>query len=170
VNRTAVLVHIPEAEPVVGEWRQRHTSDAPLGVPPHVTLLFPWVPASRLTHEIEERLRRLLEKAEPFDVTLAPTARFRNIFYLEPQPSEPFAALTESIAAEWPEHPPYEGAHETVIPHLTIAESDDEQLLEQIGAELAPCLPVRSHVDEAQLYVEDSAGRWHERQRLPFAR
>ena len=164
-----MLVHVPEAEPVVGDWRLRHTSDAPLGIPPHVTLLVPFVPAEELTGEVEERLGRLLREVEPFEVTFPRTARFPGILYLEPQPSEPFSALTEAIVAEWPEHPPYEGMHDTVIPHLTVAEGEDD-LLERIRAEVEPQLPLQTRVSEAQLYVEDEAGRWHERTRLPLAR
>ncbi len=90
MSRTAVLVHVPEAEPVVGEWRLEHTYDAPLGIPPHVTLLFPFVPVEELSAEIEERLARVLGAIQPFDVTFARTARFTDVLYLEPAPSEPF--------------------------------------------------------------------------------
>ena len=170
MRSSAVLVHIPEAEPVVGGWRLGHTFDAPLGVPPHVTLLFPFVPADELTGEVEERLARIVSAAEPFDVTFPRTARFPTLIYLEPHPSRPFSVLTEAIGAEWPEHPPYEGEIETVIPHLTVAESEDERLFERIKADVAPQLPIAHRVREAQLYVEDAAGRWHERRRLPLGR
>jgi 2'-5' RNA ligase len=164
-----VLVHVPEAEPVVGEWRLRHTYDAPLGIPPHVTLLFPFVPADELS-QVEDRLTRLVGQAKPFAVTFERTARFPTVLYLEPHPPEPFTALTEAITQEWPEHPPYEGEHETVIPHLTVAESEDAGMLGRIEADVAPKLPVRAQVSAAQLYVEDASGRWHERRTIPLAR
>jgi 2'-5' RNA ligase len=169
VSRSAVLVEISEAEPAVGEWRSRHTYDGPLGIPPHVTLLFPFVPAGRLTGEVEERLTRLLGAARAFDVSFARAARWPSLLYLEPRPSEPFSALTEAIAAAWPEHPPYEGEHEVVIPHLTVAELEDGEFLDRIAADVEPHLPIESRIREAQLYVEDDAGRWHERWRLPLA-
>jgi 2'-5' RNA ligase len=169
VSRTAVLVHVPEAEPVVGDWRLQHTRDAPLGIPAHVTLLFPWVPVDELGGEAETRLARILGETEPFDVTFARTARFPEVLYLEPGPAERFAALTAAIAAEWPEHPPYEGAHENVIPHLTVAEGDDESLFERIRAEVEPQLPLETRITEARIYGENAAGRWHERSRLPLA-
>ena len=90
---SAVLVEVPEAEPVVGEWRRRHTYDGPLGVPPHVTLLFPFVPAERLTEDVEERLAGLLGIARAFDAAFARTARWPSLLYLEPQPSERFSAV-----------------------------------------------------------------------------
>ena len=164
-----MLVHVPEAEPVVGHWRLQHTYDAPRGIPPHVTLLFPWIPVAELSEKAEERLARLIGEAEPFDATFARAARWPDVLYLEPQPSEPFAALTAAIAAEWPEHPPYQGIHETVIPHLTVAEGEDG-LLERIRADVEPQLPLHTRISEARLYAEDEAGRWHERSRLPLAR
>jgi 2'-5' RNA ligase len=166
---SAVLVSIPEAEQIVGEWRVQHTYDAPLGVPAHVTLLFPFVPSERVD-EVEERLAELVAAAPAFDVAFRRTARFPEVLYLAPEPAEPFLRLTEAIAAEWPDHPPYEGAHEIVIPHLTVAESEDGALLERIAAELEPQLPLEVLVGEAQLYIEDADGRWHERSRLPFAK
>jgi 2'-5' RNA ligase len=162
-------VHVPEAEPIVGEWRLHHTGDAPLGLPAHVTLVVPFVPADQLNGDVEVRLAGLLAAAEPFDVTFARTARFRRVLYIEPQPSEPFVELTEAIVAEWPEHPPYEGAVEAVIPHLTVAESEDQALFERIEAAVQSGLPFHTHVSEARLYAEDTAGRWHEYRSFPLA-
>jgi 2'-5' RNA ligase len=170
VRQSAVLVHVPEAEPVVGAWRLTHTYDAPLGIPAHVTLLFPFVPAGELNGEVEERLARVLGEIRPFDATFAQTARFPDVLYLQPEPSEPFSALTQAIATEWPEHPPYEGGHDVVIPHLTVAEGDDEELLDRIAADVEPKLPLHTHVSDAELFAEDEAGRWHEHRRLPLGR
>jgi hypothetical protein len=164
---SAVIVTVPEAEPVVGELRLRHTHDAPLGVPAHVTLLYPFVPAERVG-EVEERLAGLLHGQAAFDAAFARTARFPDVLYLDPEPAEVFTALTEAIAGEWPEHPPYVGAHETVIPHLTVAESEDGGLLDRIADEVEPRLPVRTRVAAATLIVADERGRWHEHSRLPL--
>jgi 2'-5' RNA ligase len=162
-----VVVTVPEAEPVVGAWRLRHTYDAPLGMPAHVTLLFPYVPAARVA-DAEKRLAALVAAAAAFDVEFRRSARFPEVLYLAPEPPEPLLALARAIWAEWPEHPPYEGAHETVVPHLTVAESDDQALLESIAADVEPQLPLAAHVREASVFVEDERGRWHEHRRLPL--
>jgi 2'-5' RNA ligase len=117
-----------------------------------------------------ERVAELVAAAPNFDLTFRRTARFPEVLYLDPEPAEPFRALTAAIAAEWPEHPPYEGVHETVIPHLTVAESEDPALLDRIAADVEPHLPLDTHVDEASLFVEDDTGRWHEHSRLPLGR
>ena len=170
MNLTAVVVHVPEAEPLVGELRLRHTDDGRAGMPPHVTLLVPFVPAPRLSPEVEKRLAEIVGAVEAFEVTFPRTARFPSVLYLEPEPSEPFVALTRAIVAAWPVHPPYEGVFDEVIPHLTVAESEDAELLDRLAAEVEPRLPVAARVTEAKLFEEDEAGHWHERSRLQLAR
>jgi 2'-5' RNA ligase len=167
VSESAVVVTVPEAEPVVGEWRRQHTHDAPLGMPAHVTVLYPFVPSEQLG-EVEERLAEIAAAAPSFELLFARTARFPEVLYLAPEPAEPFVALTAAIAVEWPDYPPYEGVHETVIPHLTVAESEDATLFDRIATEVEPHLPIETRVREASLFVEDDAGRWHERSRIPF--
>jgi 2'-5' RNA ligase len=162
-----VIVTVPEAEPVVGGWRMQYTFDGPRGIPPHVTVLFPFVPSERVS-EVEERVAELVAAAPEFDLLFARTARFPDVLYLDPEPAQPFLELTGAIAAEWPEHPPYEGVFETVIPHLTVAESEDTALLDRIAGEVKPQLPVETRVREASLFVEDDTGRWHEHDRLPL--
>jgi hypothetical protein len=44
---SAVLVPVPEAERVVSRYRARLDGAAALGVPAHVTVLYPFVPAAR---------------------------------------------------------------------------------------------------------------------------
>jgi 2'-5' RNA ligase len=165
--RSAVLVRVPEAEPVVGEWRRRYTLDGPAGIPAHVTILFPFVEPERLG-EAEGRLAELVAAAAAFDLTFARTARWPELLDLVPEPAEPFAALTRAVERDWPDHPPYGGAHETIVPHLTIAESADPALLDRIAAEVEPQLPIVTRVREASLFVEDRGGRWREHGRLPF--
>ena len=166
--RSAVLVAVPEAEPVVGDWRLRYTLDAPAGIPAHVTILFPFVEPARLA-DAEARLAELVAATPAFDVVFARTARWPEILYLEPDPAEPFVALTRAIEREWPDQPPYGGAHETIVPHLTVAESPDQAVLDRVAASVGPQLPVATSVREASLFVEDHGGRWHEHRRLPLA-
>lgn len=167
MSDSAVVVPVREAEPVVGEWRRRHTYDAPLGMPAHVTVLYPFVPSERLG-EAEQRVGELVAATPAFELVFSRTARWPELLYLEPDPAEPFVALTRALAAEWPEHPPYEGVHDTVIPHLTVAESEDQALLDRIAVQVEPQLPITLYVREVCLFVEDDNGRWREHTRLPL--
>ncbi|HYT30158.1 MAG TPA: hypothetical protein VEN82_05235, partial [Actinomycetota bacterium] len=52
LRRSGILIPVPEAEDLVGAWRARFDPGGGRGVPAHITLLFPFVPASHLTDPI----------------------------------------------------------------------------------------------------------------------
>ena len=95
--------------------------------------------------------------------------RFPTVVYLAPEPDTPFARLTAEIAARYPDHPPYGGAFEEVVPHLTVAESATAPL-DQIALAAADHLPIRHRVTMLEVLVEGVEGRWHGRWRLPSGR
>src|SRR4029453_8864827 len=102
-----------------------------------ITLLVPFVPAALLDDEAEARLLRVLAQQEPFDYWLDRGGRGPGgLLYPGPQPSVPFAELTEALMVEFPDYPPYGGAHDEVIPHATVAVSDDRPLLDRIAHDL----------------------------------
>jgi 2'-5' RNA ligase len=116
--RTALIVEVPEAEPLVKEWRAKHDWSAQHGVPAHITLLFPFVPTERIDDRLHHNLRTLFGAHPTFSFSLSHVARFPEVAWLAPDPAEPFKALIEAISSQYPEHPPYEGIHDEVIPHL----------------------------------------------------
>jgi 2'-5' RNA ligase len=134
-----------------------------------VTLLFPFVPAERVDEGVIAELQRLFAATSPFAVTFRELRRWPEMVYLAPEPPEPLARLTETIVERWPEYPPYEGVHETLIPHLTVAYGDDA-LLDEVEAAVTPKLPIEAHVTEAVLLeeLEQDWGRWDERARFPL--
>jgi 2'-5' RNA ligase len=159
VARTALIVEVPEAEQFVRDWRLRY-DNASLGVPAHLTLLFPFVAAEHFDDVLLDELRRLFAEHEPFSFALTRLEEFSDeTVWLAPEPAEPFRRLTEAIAARYPDYPPYEGIHEEVIPHLTVT-SGDASLRAQLEPVLAPHLPIASRVDDVTLLVEDEAGHW----------
>ena len=85
-----------------------------------------------------------------------------------PYRREPFKALTDLIAERFPDYPPYEGAHDVVIPHLTVAEGGVE-LQDRVEAALSGHLPIRARADDVAFLFEDDEGLWHEAHRFPFA-
>ena len=128
------------------------------------------MPAERIDEQVEERLAALIAGEEPFEFILSRTARFEEpLLYLPPEPAEPFVRLTEAIVAEWPEHPPYEGIHETVIPHLTVAQAD-HRVLDEIAETLEPQLPVEARASDASLLEEGEDGFWRRRRTFLLGR
>jgi len=139
-------------------------------VPTHVTLLFPFVPAERVGDEILSDLRGLFAGTPRFGVAFRRTARFPTTLYLAPEPDEPFARLTEQIVRRYPDHPPYEGAFDTITPHLTVAHGD-EALMDEAEGDVLPALPIEAVVREALLLeeIEPDWARWGTRARFRFA-
>ena len=158
-RRTALIVAVPQAEPHVAALRLAHDSSAPLGVPAHITILFPFAPADELD---EDAVGELLAAHSAFDFQLASVEHFDDgVTYLAPVPAEPFVALTRAVAERWPAYSPYEGMFETVIPHLTVGET---------MLELEAPLPLACRANEVVLIEEDEpGGRWRERRRFPLA-
>ena len=123
---SALVIVVPEAEPLVSDWRAQYDWSAQRGVPAHITLLYPFVPTEKVDDELLSQLRDLFGSEEAITFELPRVARFPEVAWLAPEPTEPFKALTDLITARFPDYPPYEGAHDVVIPHLTVAEGGVE--------------------------------------------
>lgn len=169
---TALVIPVLRAAPLVDGWREKTVVDKPsIGIPPHITLLFPFVPAEEIDNQVLLDLRELFAGFEPFGFTLPRLARFPAVLYLAPEPAGAFVELTKAICERWPEHQPYEGEFETVTPHLTVATAEDD-LLDAIEAELAPKLPLTSRATEAVLLEEQERfwQKWGTRASFPLGK
>ena len=152
--------------------RQDHVDNARLGVPAHVTLLFPFIPANELAPSDIDLAAAVVRRTRGFEatfrqaMTFAPTEAKEGVVWLAPEPPEPFVALTNQLADAFPAHPPYGGIHDTVIPHLTLANVDVDiaGLVEASRSEL----PFERRVDVAALLVEDATGHWRIARELPL--
>jgi 2'-5' RNA ligase len=165
---SAVVVRVSLPKPLA---RLRSRSDwaAGAGVPAHVTVVFPFLPAERLDADVRRILAAIAASTEPFEVHFAEVGRFPTVVYLTPKPSGPFTRLTDAVFERFPDFPPYDGAFEVVIPHLTITESTAAPL-EAIACEAARSLPFARRVTTLEVLVEGTGGRWHARWRIPLGR
>jgi 2'-5' RNA ligase len=166
VPRSAIIVAVPEAEPLVHEWRMRYDSAA-IGIPAHITLIFPFVPADEIGEELVGELRELFAAQSAFSFTLARVARFPEVAWLAPEPDEPFRRLTNLIFSRYPDYPPYEGIHDDVIPHLTVGRGD-AAFQDEVDNALISHLPVEARVNAVTLIVEDDSGQWRPAERFPL--
>jgi 2'-5' RNA ligase superfamily len=164
---TALVVTVPEAEPLVGAWRAKHDWSAQRGVPAHVTVLYPFFPTDRVDESLVKELRSFFALQAPFAFGLTRVARFPDVAWLAPEPSAPFNALTRLIAERYPEFPPYEGIHDEVIPHLTVAEGGPE-LQDQVEAALKDRLPFGAEARDVVWLFEGDDGLWREAHRFPL--
>lgn len=161
-GQTGLIVRIPEAEPAVRAWREQLDPSAQAGVPAHVTVLFPFLDESRIDALVHSALADVLGSHQAFDLRFESCGRLPEVLYLVPEPDTQLRQLTEAIADHWPEAPPYGGRFAEIVPHLTIAQGQEDAVLEEIEADLGGKLPFTSHVSSVELMVHDGT-KWQER-------
>ena len=166
MSESAIVVRI-RVPAAIDRLRRAHDRSARLGVPAHVTILYPFVDGSELTPAVREQVAAIAGGFRAFEVTFASAARWPGVVYLEPQPSSRFSALIDVCAAAFPEHPPYAGTIDEVIPHLTVAETDSGPL-DEILAAARLAVPFEATADALEVLAEGADGRWRRRWRLPF--
>jgi 2'-5' RNA ligase len=118
-------------------------------VGPHVTVLVP-------SPDDAEAIAHVLAPFDPFDVTFARVERFPGAVWLAPDPAEPFVAMTEAMVDRFPAFPPYRGAFDEIVPHLTVAEAR----LDETEALMRDVLPLRARVEAVVLYEHVEAEHW----------
>lgn len=170
--RTALIVAVPEAASTVDAWRERTAYAKPSsGVPAHVTILFPFLAPAAVDNSLIANLKHLFCAFESFVFVLRTACRFPGVLYLAPVPPEPFQRLTEAVWRTYPRCPPYGGAFDTIVPHVTAAEGGTE-VLNEAEADVRRALPIAAEATEVLLLeeVERDSARWKTRARLPLGR
>jgi 2'-5' RNA ligase len=161
---SALMVLVPEAEPLVKPFRDRYDPSAAAGVPAHITLLYPFKHPDEVDRSVLDDLGRSFNRRAPFGFSLTMIRRFPDaVLYLAPEPDEPFRDLTLAIWDRYPETPPYGGKWPDIVPHLSVAAVGNEQRLASIADDFAKTaegkLPIHATATRVVL-MEKRSGRW----------
>jgi hypothetical protein len=160
-RQSGLVVVVPEAEPLVGEHRRRFDPRAAVGVPAHVTVLYPFLPPDQLDEGVLDRIRDLVAQVPEFPFALTRTAWFGDeVLWLAPEPDDGFARLTGLLSAEFPDYPPYGGEFEVITFHLTVGDRAPVPQLRAAERALAAGLPVRCNARVVTLLAEQESGSW----------
>ena len=117
---------------------------AALGMPAHITALYPFLSQERLTASAIARLLKALREPPPCGWSFAGRAA-SDVLYLDPEPADGLRRLTTTIFEEWPEAPPFRGEFDDVIPHLTIVNGEDDEILDMVEQEISADLPFEAN-------------------------
>jgi 2'-5' RNA ligase len=172
---TAVAIVLDDAraqlEPVRAEF---HADSVALGIPLHLTLLYPFAPPDQVD---ESALEAFFAEREPLTVTLVGVAEWPSVVYAVPEPQAELSELMRALWRRFPEYPPYEGEIAEPLPHVTLAESGETETAADVAAAIRArtdsLLPLSCEVRDAALLEEHEPGRWRERRRfqlLSYAR
>jgi len=159
---SGLIVEVPEAEPAVGELRSRLDSSARLGVPAHITVLFPFVPPALIDDALLRRLAGIFAAVPAFEHRLVRTQWFdEDVLWLAPEDDAPFRSLTQSVHREFPDYPPFGGQFKDVIPHLTIADRCPLRQMQSAENLVEKHLPISCLARAVSLLVQrDVSGSW----------
>ncbi len=170
-TQTALIVPVPEVEPIVGRFRDRYDPAAADGIPAHVTVVYPFLPAQTISSDVIQSLSELFAGLLQFHAEFSEIRRFPGVLYFAPIEDAPFRRLTERVVERYPEAPPYGGQFPQIVPHLTIAHVEDQVRLDDIAAQFAVAakgkIPVRAVVRDVVL-IEEANGTWRTKVRFPL--
>lgn len=171
-TESAVIVPIASAEAAVGGHRLRFDEAASQGVPAHVTVVYPFVPPLSIDESVLRRLTAVCAAARSFDCSFNRCRWFGDqVLWLAPDPDQDFRNLTAAVVHEFPAHPPYEGAFDDLVPHLTVGQTGraTASQLRAAEAEIRPQLPITCRVEHALLIARTSRPRpWRVVAELPL--
>jgi len=158
---SVVLVPALDAGQLVRDLRMQYDPSAAAGIPPHVTLMFPFTQPADLTEHIIDTLEGLISQARAFDFSLTRVGQFeQGVVYLEPEPAAPFAHLTREIGRQFGLQP-FGGAFgENPVTHLTVAILDSPLKRRDLAIQLATELPIRVKAEQAWLMVGANSSSW----------
>jgi 2'-5' RNA ligase len=172
---TAILITVPDLAAYTDRWRSVSRSTArpqvPLTelIPPHVTVLVPWV--AEPTDADTARLRSAVSSVEPFELSFPTAGQFPNgTVWLKPEPFDTVRALLYSVFAAFPECPPYGGEFPDAHPHLTISSSAQggPAVVAEAQAALAATPAPTVQLTELGLWREDADGVWDQFGAVPL--
>ena len=167
-GESALLIPVPEAEDLVGEWRSLYDPSSAAGVPAHITLLYPFIPRAEIRPETIEELREHFAKTRAFSVRFPTLARFPGVVYLAPTPDRPIRRMIGQLVEMYPDYPPYSGRFDDIVPHLTIAdrrERLDLVLMNRVECGIGPGLPIEARAREVWL-MTNRRKRWTKKARF----
>jgi 2'-5' RNA ligase len=158
---TSLVVPVLSVSGIARELRERLDPTAAAGFPPHITVLYPFLPPSEMTGDGLRELSAAFRRIPAFDYQLSSIHWFQpNVVYLAPDRAGHFRRLTEAVVTLFPERQPYEGAFDQVVPHLTIGDSSSSADLRRAASRLRRQLPITATADEVWLMAEDDEGSW----------
>jgi 2'-5' RNA ligase len=155
---SALAVVVDETNSAVLDVRRRFDPYSHIGVPPHITVLYPFIEPSRIDEAVKDRIANAAKDRAAFEFRLMDIEAFPDAVYLAPEPAKTFVQLTQRLADEFPDYPPFGGEFETIIPHLTVGWQSIGSPRDEIERQLRPVLPLDCVAREITLLVEEDDG------------
>lgn len=159
--RTGLIVEVPAAEALVDRHRQRMDPMARLGVPAHITVLFPFVPTTYIDETVTTVVESVAAKHDRFSFELSHVGWFGDeVLWLAPTATDQFVRLTRALCEEFPAYQPYGGQFTDLVPHLTVADRAPAEAMHRAELQIRDELPISCEAGSVVLMSEQATGRW----------
>lgn len=156
----------PQLEPVRAEF---HAGSVAMGIPLHLTLLYPFAPPDQVD---EEALEEFFAKCDALTVTLVGLGEWPLVVYAVPEPCDELLAMMRPLWERFPDYPPYAGEIAEPLPHATLAELEEGESLAEVAAGIRArtesLFPIACAVRDVALLEEYEPDHWRERRRFPL--
>ena len=165
-GESALILSLPQVSDLIQPFRERYTDDGAARVPPHITILFPFVSHDQWSEAATQTVAELAKETPPLTLELAVLAWFtgNRVLYLAPQNSDLIMGLIRRTGNAFPGRPPYGGAIplRQIIPHVTIAvattEAERGAIEVEVRSVLEEKLPLAVCVDTLSMWVRTDHG------------
>jgi 2'-5' RNA ligase len=170
---TAISIVLDDARPQLESVRaQFHAGSIAMGIPLHVTLLYPFVPRDLLDDRTVAALEDFFAERQALTVTLVGLAEWPRVVYAVPEPRDKLLAMMRALWGLFPDYPPYAGEIAEPLPHASLAELEPgESLVEVVAgirARTQSLFLLACDVRDIALLEEHEPSRWRERRRFPL--
>ena len=132
-------------------------------MPAHITVLYPFIPNAATNADVTGTLTDLFASQAQFGYSLTQVRLFPDTaVYLAPEPAAPFIDLTRAVVGCYADYPPYRGIHDSIVPHLTVAQATRvalQAIADTFAARVVTELPIAASADAVALF-EKADGRW----------
>jgi hypothetical protein len=163
---TALVIELPAAEPLLDAARGVNPGLVRPGLAPHVTALYPFLPAAELSGQAERDVLDLAASMSARDVQLTELVSTPGFLAAAAPDLQP---VTDAACGRWPALPPYGGRFGPRPPaHVTVAMGATDGELALVSAAARACLPLRVRAEALHLVVLTADG-WRSQLVAPFA-
>lgn len=161
-EKSGLIIPVPHAEALVKRWREKLDPGCILGVPAHITVLFPFASPRDFDDKMIANLETYFSQFEPFEFGFEALGWFDDkVVYLTPAPDDVFREITRGLVELFPMYLPYKGIHGESTPHLTIGDGAPLELLKEAAMNVTPQLPLTASADRVWLMAGGTdPGSW----------
>ncbi|MFF2847967.1 2'-5' RNA ligase family protein [Streptomyces sp. NPDC058001] len=153
---TAVVITLAEADVLLDAARQVNGSLVRPGLPAHVTLRYPFLPAAELSAATDRAVRDFAAATPAREVDLTEVTTAPGFVAVGAPALQPVA---DAFGERWPGIAPYGGRFGPRPPvHVTVAIGATEEESADVVARLRPLLPVTGRADALRLAVLTDRG------------